>query len=299
MPRYTARERRERYLREYEFQKRTGKQFFPYAVWHDALTSLIVVGVIVGMAILWHAQFHGIPTDPGGEREGGILGPAYEARANPGVEGYDPRPEWYFFFLFELLRIFKTPELLLFGSIIIPTILMVLLLGVPFIDRRPERRVSRRPFAVAMMALVPITLLALTWSGSKAPGVTGGANGSTHPGAQAFAVGAGCGSCHTLQDAGTQGSVGPKLDAAKPDYKTALGVITNGRGAMPSFKQRGLSDVQIQCLAGYVATWAGATSPSAPGPNAASAKAAYPASCTKAGGLYAGGGGAGGSAAGG
>ena len=51
------------------------------------------------------------------------------------MEEYDPRPEWYFFFLFELLRIFKTPELLLFATVIIPTLWMILLIAWPFLDR--------------------------------------------------------------------------------------------------------------------------------------------------------------------
>ena len=109
------------------------------------------------------------------------------------MEEYDPRPEWYFFFLFELLRIFKTPELLLFATVIIPTLWMILLIAWPFLDRRPERRISKRPIAMAIGASVPIVLLALTWYGSKAPAV---GEASTHPGA--FAVQAnGCGTCHT------------------------------------------------------------------------------------------------------
>jgi len=104
MPRLTARERRERYQREYAFQKKHGKSFFPHAVFHDTIVSLIVVGIIMGMAILWYAQFDAIPAAADAGRFGGILGPAYEAKADPGVLAYDPRPEWYFFFLFELFE---------------------------------------------------------------------------------------------------------------------------------------------------------------------------------------------------
>ena len=139
MPRLTARERRERYEREYGFQKKHGKSFFPHAVFHDTIVSLIVVGLIMGMAILWYVQFDPVPAVADAARNGGILRPAYEGKADPGVLAYDPRPEWYFFFLFELLRIFKTPQLLIVGSVIIPTIWMVLLIGWPFIDRNPDQ----------------------------------------------------------------------------------------------------------------------------------------------------------------
>ena len=283
MPRLTARERREGYQREYAFQQRHGKPFFPNAVFHDTIVSLIVVALIMGMTILWYAQFGPIPTEANAERIGGLLGPAYESKAYPGVLGYHPQPDWYFFFLFELLRIFKTPQLLIVGTIIIPTIWMVLLIGWPFIDRNPDRRLSRRPIALGIGVMVPIVLLTLTFYGSKAPGVEGAA--STEPGAAAFAGGA-CSTCHTLANAGTVGNVGPVLDEAEPDYELALSLITNGKGGMPSFKATYTED-EISCLAGYVATWSGAVG-TTPGPSAPTAKETYPASCEKAGGLFAG-----------
>ncbi len=283
MPRMTARERREAYQREHDFQTRTGKPFFPYAIFHDTVTSLVTVGLIMGLAIIWHEGFG--PVNGEGEgRAGGFLGPAYEDVADPGTEAYDPRPEWYFFFLFQLLRIFKQPEMLLFATIIIPTLLMVLLISWPFIDRRPERRVSRRPAAMVLGVAIPIVLLFLTWEGSKAPSI-GAA--SAHPGAAAFSNALPCGTCHTLADAGTGGQVGPNLDSAKPDYATALEFITNGKGGMPSFKAQGLTDDQLKCMAGYVATWAGGSGETQ-GPNAAGAAEVYPASCEAAGGDYAG-----------
>jgi mono/diheme cytochrome c family protein len=161
---------------------------------------------------------------------------------------------------------------------------MVLLIAWPFIDRRPERRVSRRPAAMVFGIATPIVLLFLTWQGSKAPSI--GAV-STHAGAAAFANALPCGTCHTLADAGTGGQVGPNLDAVKPDYKTALQFITNGKGGMPSFKQQGLTDDQLKCIAGYVATWAGGSGQTK-GPNAATAASVYPAACTAAGPEYAG-----------
>jgi len=277
MPRMTARERREAYQREYQFQKKTGKPFFPYAVLHDTITSLVVVGIIMGLTILWHSGFGPAPTEVGGERSGGFLGPAYEAQADPGTASYDPRPEWYFFFLFQLLRIFSTPQLLLFGTIIVPTLLMVLMLAWPFLDRGPERRVSRRPISMALAIGTPIVLLALTWSGSQAPAPSGAASG--HAGATLFAGagGFGCDSCHTLKDAGTSGTVGPVLDTASPDFTRVVDRVTNGKGIMPAFGKKASKD-QITCLASYVATFAAA------GAQAKSVdQAAYAAACKAAG----------------
>jgi quinol-cytochrome oxidoreductase complex cytochrome b subunit len=146
VPRLTARERREGYLREYGYQQRTGKPFFPFALIHDVVANCFFVLLIVGLTCLWYfTAKHGVDINHGGKS--GVLGPLYENRADPAVETYDPRPEWYFFFLFELLRLFQNPQLLLFATIIIPTIFMVVLIGMPFIDRGRERRLSRRPIA--------------------------------------------------------------------------------------------------------------------------------------------------------
>ncbi len=65
-----------------------------------------------------------------------------------------------------------------------------------------------------------------------------------------------CGSCHTLADAGTTGTVGPNLDAAKPSHALVLDRVTNGQGAMPSFKDS-LDEAQIQAVADYVSGAAG------------------------------------------
>jgi mono/diheme cytochrome c family protein len=66
----------------------------------------------------------------------------------------------------------------------------------------------------------------------------------------------GCGGCHTLADAGANGTVGPNFDQAKPDYRLATARVTLGKGAMPSFKDR-LSDQEIANVAAYVVTATG------------------------------------------
>jgi mono/diheme cytochrome c family protein len=62
---------------------------------------------------------------------------------------------------------------------------------------------------------------------------------------------AGCGSCHTLADAGTSGTVGPNLDETKPDLETAYVQILNGGGGMPPYEGQ-LSEQEIADLAAYV-----------------------------------------------
>ena len=79
--------------------------------------------------------------------------------------------------------------------------------------------------------------------------------GDPAKGKEVFAS-AGCGSCHTLEDAGSSGSVGPNLDETQPAYDKAVDRVTNGAGVMPAFKDQ-LSEQQIKDVASYVSAEAG------------------------------------------
>lgn len=70
----------------------------------------------------------------------------------------------------------------------------------------------------------------------------------------------GCGGCHTLKAANATGTVGPNLDTLKPDYRAVTAQVTNGGGAMPSYKSK-LSTQQIADVAAYVVNSTGGTAP--------------------------------------
>jgi len=88
-----------------------------------------------------------------------------------------------------------------------------------------------------------------TTTGASAP------SGDASAGKQVFET-AGCVACHTLADAGSTGTVGPNLDDAKPPATLVVTFVTNGAGAMPSFKDK-LSEQQIEDVAAYVSSVAG------------------------------------------
>jgi mono/diheme cytochrome c family protein len=67
---------------------------------------------------------------------------------------------------------------------------------------------------------------------------------------------ANCGSCHTLKDAGTTGTVGPNLDQLKPSFERAQRQVINGGAVMPAFKST-LTPAQITAVAKYVSSVAG------------------------------------------
>ena len=238
MARLTARERRESYLREYAYQKKTGKPFFA-ALYHDVVVNLFFVLLIIGLAVLW--------------KETSVLGPLYEAKADLAVPAYDPKPEWYFYFLFQLLKVFDKPDLLLFGTIIVPTIWMGMLIGMPFIDRTRERRLSRRPLSVGLAAAMAVLLLTLTYKGSAGAGIgTAGSEWASTPGT-AFVGKQGCGTCHSLSAAGWGGAIGPSLNTPHT-YNLVLDRVSNGKGGMPNFSQRGLTKTQLECIASVIST---------------------------------------------
>jgi len=83
----------------------------------------------------------------------------------------------------------------------------------------------------------------------------GAGKGEAEDGEAIFAA-AGCGGCHTLEAAGASGTVGPSLDDAKPSRELAIDRVTNGRGAMPAFKDS-YDEAQIAAVADYVVASAG------------------------------------------
>src|SRR5204863_2891332 len=146
-----------------DVQKR-GKPFFPYAMFHDTVMSLVVVVVIVALACIWKWTIPGDHTGTGS----GWLGPLYTDKADPGTTNFVPRPDWYFYFLFYLLRIFKWPNSVILGTVGIPTILLIILIALPFLDLRRERRLLRRPVVVVAAILTALSMGVLTYKGATA-----------------------------------------------------------------------------------------------------------------------------------
>jgi menaquinol-cytochrome c reductase cytochrome b/c subunit len=211
-------ERRAEFTKYKEDVKRYGKPFHPYAMFHDTVMSLVVVSVIVGLACVWYFTSGADP------EKTGWLGPRYSEPADPGTTSFIPRPDWYFYFLFYLLRIFKWPESVILGTVGIPTILLVILIALPFIDLRRERRLLRRPVAVLAAVLTALSMGVLTYKGATAKESLGSeapidtwlsrqqAPQQARDGAVIFAS-VGCLNCHTYLGAGTSNAGAPDLSA--------------------------------------------------------------------------------------
>src|SRR5207245_10238574 len=77
-------------------------------------------------------------------------------------EKINPRPEWYFLFLFQILKIFAGPFEIV-GTAIIPAVIGLVLLGLPFYDRNWSRRAARRPDAISLAGLALLGIAYLTY----------------------------------------------------------------------------------------------------------------------------------------
>jgi hypothetical protein len=257
-------ERRKIFKQYKEDVAERGKPFYPYAMLHDTIMSLVVVCVIVGLAIIWKY------TTPGNHMStaSGWLGKLYDEPADPGTINFVPRPDWYFYFLFYLLRIFKWPATVVLGTIGIPTICLVLLLAVPFIDTRKERRPSRRPVAMVAGVLVILSMGILTYKGATAHEALGSEllgdvphwaeqqgfqdNPKAVAGAKIFAV-AGCLNCHSYLGVGGGFAGAPDLSAEGAKNKGIEFQIrhlmnpaaVNPGSPMPSFAGLGLARLTL------------------------------------------------------
>jgi menaquinol-cytochrome c reductase cytochrome b/c subunit len=221
---------KEQYLREYSILKAQGKPFFPYAVAKDAMMACVVMAAIITMSL--------------------VLGAELGSKANPTTTTYVPRPEWYFFFLFELLRVIKPPSLVQLATVGIPTLGMVMLFLLPFYDRGPERRPERRPIATLTGIFVIGAMALLTYEGANAgsptaiematPAAIVQAGGQTlaHYETGKLAVAqSGCLSCHKIGENGNDGP-GPNLTHIGSRLPAAgiARTLVNPTAPMPSFK---------------------------------------------------------------
>ena len=72
---------------------------------------------------------------------------------------YIPRPEWFFFFYEQMLMFFPGYALIGFGAVVVPTIFVVLLFALPWLDRSPYYSPLKRPFATIIGLLVVVTVV--------------------------------------------------------------------------------------------------------------------------------------------
>jgi ubiquinol-cytochrome c reductase cytochrome b subunit len=115
------------------------KKFYPEQVFKDTVAIFVAFAILFTLAVAVRVPL--------------------ERLADPTDTSYIPRPEWYFLFLFQLLKYFQGP-LELVGSTVLPGLAVLGLMMVPFIDRGRMARLRQRTMAMGIVALA-----ACAWTG--------------------------------------------------------------------------------------------------------------------------------------
>lgn len=134
-------EQKRQYQEKYVREKQSGVHFYPDIIYKDLVVSFALFMLLVGLAV-----FVGVPNEP---------------PADPNDTSYVPRPEWYFLFLFQMLKYFPG-QIEWLGTAILPALAVAVLFLLPFIDKNPRRYWKHRKTGVAVMSVIVIGMVALT-----------------------------------------------------------------------------------------------------------------------------------------
>jgi len=227
---------------------RPPKKFFPEQVYKDTVAIFVAFVILFVMAV--------------------VVKVPLERLADPTDTSYIPRPDWYFLFLFQLLKLFEGP-LEVVGTVVLPTLAIVALLLVPFVDRGKAKRLAQRTVAscavvLAALGWTGLTIAAIATTPKSVPGVAEGT--VTNEGWQTLSpealAGIGyyrqeqCDSCHNLTEG--KAKVGPNL--ATTTIKRSVGWMVDHfknpvrmvpGSSMPPIH---LSDAQLSALAAFLLT---------------------------------------------
>lgn len=186
--------------------------------------------------------------------------PPLERVADPTDTGYIPLPDWYFLFLYQLLKYeFAAGPYTVIGAIVMPGLAFGALLLAPFLDRGPERRPSKRPIAVGMMLLGVAATIFLTWESvaqtdweaKKEMGkIVEEVPIDTEAEGYAILEANTCLSCHGGNLAG--GPAAPTLIGTGYSPEEIADIAVNGVGGMSAGIFKG-TDEELKILAEYVA----------------------------------------------
>lgn len=236
------------YQAAYAATKRRGVRFWPDIIAKDMVVAALTVAVIVALAA--------------------VAPPQLEGPADPTDVTYVPRPEWYFMPLYQLLKLVPgSMETMI--AVGVPTVLLVVLLALPFVDRRSTRNVLRRPVALAGLVVVlggsGLLLGSALREASREPAVEAGrVLSSTEMAGRAIYQTQQCGSCHRIGNQGTSDE-GPDLTDVGLRHSSAWmhSFIERPKrfhpdAKMPSFGYPKLSHQEIEELATYLASLRGA-----------------------------------------
>ncbi|MDX8405228.1 MAG: cytochrome b N-terminal domain-containing protein [Mariprofundus sp.] len=219
-----------------ELEQRKGF-FFPRQLFIDIVVALFVFLILAYLAI-YHA-------------------PELRSPANPSLAPAHVAPEWYFLFLYELLKYFPQ-QWIVVGTTVIPGLLAAALIGLPFYDRSSERHPFKRLLALTaffstLAGMAFLTILAI----QSAPETLASEPQQVIKGKALFGQYQ-CASCHRIQDQG--GDIGPNLSYEGLAGRTPEWIRQHFRNPsslvqgsiMPSASDLGISETDIESLTHYM-----------------------------------------------
>jgi ubiquinol-cytochrome c reductase cytochrome b subunit len=232
------------YRQRYAALLRTGLPYFPFGVWREAVAALAVVVSIVLLALVL-----------------GPVGPG--AVPDPTDVSAAPKPDWFFLWYYTLIWL-KPPALETLVMIYLPLGVGVILFLIPLLRPTGERSPSRRPWAIATVAIVVLTWATLTAFAVRPywvpdfetrpldPAVLGVGEGPVADGAALFHA-RGCQYCHRVLDEG--GRYGPDLTrvAARLSREETAVRIVAGYRDMPAYRTT-LSHEELDAIMAFL--WA-------------------------------------------
>ncbi|MBI4249413.1 MAG: c-type cytochrome [Elusimicrobia bacterium] len=230
---------RQDYLKQYKELKEKGRSFFPYAVVKDICVAALILAALCFLALK--------------------LGAPLEDLADPTDSTYNPRPEWYFLFIFQALKFFPG-KLEAVAAVILPGAAAGVLLFLPFLDRSPERHPLNRPFwlSLGLAALTGMGLL--TYYGAKSPMLNPviEKDPAVMAGTRLYRA-LNCAYCHRI--GGKGGEIGPELDKVVGEETEDWLVkhLRDPKAANPGSEMPKLNllDDEIQALVVYMKSLAG------------------------------------------
>ncbi|MFQ5581625.1 MAG: cytochrome b N-terminal domain-containing protein, partial [Mariprofundaceae bacterium] len=211
--------------------------FFPRQFFIDVLFALLLYLILVVLAV--------------------YFAPVLRSPANPAVSPAHVAPEWYFLFLYELLKYFPQ-DLIVVGTVVIPGFMAALLVALPFYNRNPERHPRKRWLAITfyftgLVFIVTLTVMAIR----SAPETLHKDPAMVAEGKRIYDK-SNCEACHLIHGAG--GDMGPDLSyeglsGRSPDWIRGHfrnpGAFAKG-STMPTAEQLGLSEADIEALTHYM-----------------------------------------------
>ena len=206
---------KQEYLERYRKAKEKGIFFYPDAIFKDAVVVLVIFLILVALS--------------------SYVGAPLEARADPADTSYTPRPEWYFLFLFQLLKYFPG-NLEVLGVVVLPTVAILLLFALPLLDRSPKRHFTARPVFIGVTVILMAAVIYLTVQAYRE---TPPPSEETSGDQTAALYAKNCAGCH-----------GPSIQV-QPGTNLHTVIAQGKHEGMPAWSSDLTSD-QIDALAGFI-----------------------------------------------